>query len=125
MCLLGDGQLEAINLGCCDLSCHDIAVLQVTCVSMLEVSLHGEDSIRTCHLEHQIDVVGDIHELGIAWAPQDGVVGAWEVDNLNGVGLYLEVCRRAKGDLQGDLLEWFGCLAGHDQMEGHAGVLDL
>lgn len=38
---------------------------------MLEVALHCYEPIRARYLELQVVVVGDGHELGVAWAPPE------------------------------------------------------
>ena len=43
------------------------AVLLVV-VSLLEATLDGDDPLRARHLELQVGVVGDGHELFIAWS---------------------------------------------------------
>ena len=43
---------------------------------------HGPDIFN-----FQIGVVGDSHELRVAWMSQDGVVGSVEPDHLKGKGL--------------------------------------
>jgi len=56
----------------------------------------GDDAVRTRHLELEIGVVGDGHELGVAWSPQDCVVGPWEPDHVEGEDLPPEVVRVPK-----------------------------
>ena len=57
---------------------HDIfAALDCTPVGALEGGADGDGSTWTRHLQLQIGVVGDDHELRIAWMSQDGMVGPW------------------------------------------------
>ena len=58
---------------------------------MLEAALDGDDPLRAGHLELQVGVVGDGHELGEAWLSQEGVVDIREVDYLKGEWLLAEV----------------------------------
>jgi hypothetical protein len=48
----------------------------------LKVSPHGNDALRTWHLEHHIGVMRDDHELGQSQSLDDGVVGAVEPSHL-------------------------------------------
>ena len=52
-----------------------------------EGAAHGDDAIRSRHLQLEVGVVGDRHEPGIAWPPQDGVVGPEKVHHLEGEDL--------------------------------------
>ena len=72
----------------------------------------------TQHLQLQIGVVGDGHELHVAWASQDGVVGSLESDHLEGKGIHPVIGRIPKGDGQIDLPKW------HDAMERRSGRSD-
>ena len=46
---------------------RDVVVLPFTEVGLLKVTSYGDDPMRTGHLELEVSVVGDDHELGIAW----------------------------------------------------------
>ena len=41
---------------------------------MQEGATHSDDAVWSRHLQLEVGVVGDSHELGVAWSPQDGVV---------------------------------------------------
>jgi hypothetical protein len=62
------------------------------------------------HLELEIGVVGNSHELCVTWASQDGMVGFVESDHLKGEDLCPKVGWIPKGDEQVDLPKWFGLL---------------
>ena len=72
--------------------------LDVALVSVLEGGADGHDALRTGHLQLQIGIVGYSHELGVARAPDDGIVRASKPDHLKGEGLLPEVGRRAEAD---------------------------
>ena len=61
--------------------------LYVTAVCMLVRGLDSDDAVGARHLELEVRVVGDRHELGVAWPPQDGVVGSLEPNHLEGEDL--------------------------------------
>jgi hypothetical protein len=44
-------------------------------VGVLEGAGRCDDPARTGHLQFEVGVDGDDHELGVAWSPEDGVVG--------------------------------------------------
>jgi hypothetical protein len=48
--------------------CHNIIIFSFTEVGLLEVASYIDDSVRTGHLELQVGVVGDGHELGVTWS---------------------------------------------------------
>ena len=56
--------------------------LDVALVGMLAGRADGDDALWPWHLELEVSVVGDGHELGIAWSSQDGVVGPWEPNHV-------------------------------------------
>jgi hypothetical protein len=51
---------------------------------LLEDTLDGDDPLWAGHLELQVGVVGDDHELGKARSTVEGMVDTREVDNLKG-----------------------------------------
>jgi hypothetical protein len=73
--------------------------------------------MRTKHVELQVSVIGDSHELGVAWSPQDGVVGAREVRYLEGERFCVEVCTTPECYEQVDLPEGNGLEPRYDFME--------
>jgi hypothetical protein len=72
-------------------------------VGLLEATFDGDDPLRAGHLQLQIGVVWDNHELGEAWPAQEDVVDTEEVDHLEGEWLLVEVVRLAKGDTEPDV----------------------
>ena len=50
------------------------------------------------HLQLEVCIVGDGHELRVAWTSQDGVVGSVEPDHLEGKGLRPIIGWIPKGD---------------------------
>ena len=50
-------------------------MLAVACEGVREGTAHGDDAVRSWHLQLEVGVVGDCHEFGVAWPLQDGVVG--------------------------------------------------
>jgi hypothetical protein len=62
-----------------------LSVLHALHVAFVRVSVHGsdgDDPVGARHLELEVGVVGDGHELGVAWSPQHRVVGSSEPDHL-------------------------------------------
>ena len=50
------------------------AEIGVVSEGVQEGAMHNDDAVWSQHLQLQVGVVRDRHELGIAWPPQDGVV---------------------------------------------------
>ena len=98
--------------------------LDLTLIGVLEGGVDGDDPAWTQHLQFQIGVVGDSHELRVAWTSQDGVVGSVEPDHLEGKGLCPVIGRIPKGDGQIDLPKWHGLFSWHDAVERCLGQPD-
>ena len=81
-------------------------MLAVAREGMQKGTTHSDDAVRSRRLQLEVGVVEDRHELGVAWPPQDGVVGPWEVHHLKGEDLRAKVGSVAKRDGQVDLPEW-------------------
>jgi hypothetical protein len=81
-------ELSPQGLAC---SGRDVIILPLIEVDILKVTSYGDDSARAEHLELQIGVVSDGHELGVAWLAQEGVVGTRKVCYLKGEHLCVEV----------------------------------
>ena len=61
--------------------------LDLALVGPLEGGADGDDPMGTRHLQLEVCVVGDGHELRIAWSSQDGVESSGEPNHLKGEGL--------------------------------------
>ena len=93
-------------------NCHGVfTALDLALVGALEGGADGDDPTWTQHLQLQIGVVGDGHELHVAWTSQDGVVGSVEPDHLEGKGLHPIIGRIPEGDGQIDLPKWYDLLS--------------
>jgi hypothetical protein len=71
-----------------------LGVLHALYVAFVRVSVRGaddDDPVGAWHLELEVGVVGDGHELGVAWPPQYCVVGSSEPDHLEREGFPSEV----------------------------------
>jgi hypothetical protein len=62
----------------------------------------GDDPVGARHLELEVGVVGDDHELGVARSPQHRVVGSLEPNHLEREGFLLEVGGSPEADGQID-----------------------
>jgi hypothetical protein len=93
----------------------DIVLLAV--VGLLEVVLDDDDPLQAEHLELQVGVVGDDHELGEERSTEEGVVDAGEVDNLEFEWLLAKIVWLAKGDVKTDAPEGHGFLPRDDPIE--------
>jgi hypothetical protein len=71
------------------------------------------------HLELEVRVVGDDHELGVAWPSQHRVVGPSEPDHLEREGFLSEVGGSSEADGQIMLSKGQDTLSGDDPVKGH------
>ena len=69
----------------------DVVIFPFIEVGLLEVASYTDDSMRTGHLELYVGVVGDGHELGVAWSAQDGMIGAGEIFYFKGERIRVEI----------------------------------
>jgi hypothetical protein len=84
----------------------------------------GDDSVGAWHLELEVRVVGDGHELGVARSPQHRVVGSSEPDHLEREGFLSEVGGSPEADGQIELSKGQDALSGNDPVKGCRTGLD-
>jgi hypothetical protein len=78
-----------------------LSVLHAFHVAFVRMAVHGadgDDPVGTWHLELEVGVVGDGHELGIARSSQHCVVGPSEPNYLESEGFLSEVGGNSKAD---------------------------
>ena len=63
------------------------AALDLALVGLLEGGVDSDDPMGALHLQLEVCVVGDGHELRVAWSSQDGVESSGEPNHLEGEGL--------------------------------------
>jgi hypothetical protein len=96
--------------------------LHVTFVRMSVRGADGDDPVGARHLELEVGVVGNGHELGVAWSPQHCVVGSSEPDHLECEGFLSEVGGSPEADGQIELPKGLDAFPGDDPVKGcHAG----
>jgi hypothetical protein len=69
------------------------------------------------HLELEVGVVGDNHELGVTWSPQHCMVGSSEPDHFERQGVPSEVGGSPEADGQIELFEGLDAFPGDDPMK--------
>jgi hypothetical protein len=77
----------------------------------------GDDPVGARHLELEVGVVGDDHELGVAWSPQHRVVGSSEPNHLEREGFLSEVGGSPEADGQIELSKGLDALPGDDPVK--------
>jgi hypothetical protein len=112
---------EGLGLG------EGLGILHALHVAFERVFVHGadgDDPVGARHLELLVGVVGDGHELRVAWPSQYRMVGSSEPDHLECQGLPSEVggCSEADGEVE--LSEGLDALPGNDPMEGRSACSD-
>jgi hypothetical protein len=98
-----------------------LSVLHALHVAFVCVSVRGsdgDDPVGARHLELEVGVVGDDHELGVAWSPQHCVVGSSEPDHLEREGFLSEVGGSPEADGQIELPKGFDALPEDDSVKG-------
>ena len=65
-------------------------------VGALEVSRHHDYTTWSEHLQLEVGIVLDYHELGVTWPLEYGAIWSLEIDNFNGECLLLVVYRIAE-----------------------------
>ena len=63
------------------------AALDLALIGALEGGADSDDPVGTRHLHLEVCIVGDGHELRVAWMSQDGVEGSREPHHVKGEGL--------------------------------------
>jgi hypothetical protein len=84
----------------------------------------GDDPVGARHLELEVGVVGDGHELRVAWPPQYCVVGSSEPNHLKREGLPSEVGGCSEADRKVELSEGLDTLPGDDPVEWRSACPD-
>jgi hypothetical protein len=106
---------------------ESLGILHSLHVAFIHVSVcgaDGDDPIGAWHLELEVGVVGDDHELGIAWSPQHRVVGSSEPDHLEREGFLSKVGGSPEADGQIELSKGLDALPGNDPVKGRRAVPD-
>ena len=63
------------------------AAFDFALVSATEGGADGDDLVGAQHFQLKVYVVGDGHELRVAWSSQDGMESSWEPHYVEGEGL--------------------------------------
>jgi hypothetical protein len=112
---------EAIQVGDEGLGFGDgLNVLHAFHIALVSVAVRGsdgDDSLGARHLELEVRVVGDGHELGIARSSQHRVIGSSEPDHLEREGFPAEVGGSSDADGQIELPKGQDALTGDDPVE--------
>jgi hypothetical protein len=82
------------------------------------VGADGDDPVGARHLELEVGVVGDGHELGVTWSRQHCVVGSSEPDHLEREGFLSEVGGSPEADGQIELSKGLDALPRNDPVKG-------
>ena len=99
------------------MSLRVLNALDVALVGMLQRRADGDDTLRTRHLQLEVGVVGDGHELGVAGTTKDGMIGSPKPHHLKGEYFLAEVDYRSEADRQIDLAEGLDSLPRRNAMK--------
>jgi hypothetical protein len=107
---------EAIQVGDEGLRLDEgFSVLNAFHITLVSVAVRGSDgdnSLGAWHLEFEVRVVGDDHELGVAWSSQHRMIGSSKPDYLESEGFLSEVGGSSEADGQVNLPKGQDTLAG-------------
>jgi hypothetical protein len=106
---------EGLGLG------EGLSVLHTLHVTFVRVSVcgsDGDDPVGARHLELEVGVVGDDHELGVARSPRHRMVGSSEPDHLKREGFLSEVGGGPEADGQIKSSKGLDALPGDDPVKG-------
>jgi hypothetical protein len=106
---------EGLGLG------EGFGILHALHVALVSVALCGSDgdgSLGAWHLELEVRVVGDDHELGVARSSQHHMIGPSEPDHLESEGFLSEVGGSSEADGQIKLPKGQDTLAGDNPVKG-------
>jgi hypothetical protein len=106
---------EGLGLG------EGLSVLHAFHIAFIRVAVRGsdgDDPVWAWHLELEVGVVGDGHELGVTRPSQHHMVGPSEPDHLEGEGFLSEVEGSPEADGQVNPPEGKDTLSGCDPVEG-------
>jgi hypothetical protein len=113
---------EAIQVGDEGFGFSDgFGVLHAFHIALVSVAVCGSDgdgSLGAWHLELEVRVVGDDHELGVARSSQHRVIGPSEPDYLESEGFLSEVGGSSEADGQVKLSKGQDTLAGDNPVKG-------
>jgi hypothetical protein len=97
-----------------------LSVLHALHAAFVRVSVRGadgDDPVGARHLELEVGVVGDGHELGVARSPQHRMVGSSEPDHLEREGFLSEVGGSSEADGQIELSKGLDALPEDDPVK--------
>ena len=77
------------------------------------------------HLQLKVRIIGDGHELRIAWSSQDGMESPREPHYIEGEGLSPVIGPIPESDGQIDLPQWDSVPTRHDAMERHSDGMEV
>jgi hypothetical protein len=119
---------EAIQVGDEGFGLSDgLSVLHTFHIALVGVAVCGSDgdgSLGAWHLELEVCVVGDDHELGVARSSQHRMIGPSEPDHLEGEGFLSGVGGSSEADGQIKLPKGQDTLAGDNPVKGCCTGLD-
>jgi hypothetical protein len=115
---LGQGFLQFFELCGRQQHINHLAALLVTVISTLYVPFDGDDSVWARHLQNQVGIVKNCHELGECRPPEECVVCRFEIGYLKLHALGVEVLPSPKGHGKSDLATGGCCCSEDYSMEG-------
>jgi hypothetical protein len=110
---LSQGLLQLLELYGRRQSIAHLATVPVTVKSLLNDSRDGDDATWPWHLQDQVGVMWDHHELGECWPSQESIVRSLKIGDLKLYGLCAEIFPSTEGYGKSDLADG-GCCCTRD-----------
>jgi hypothetical protein len=99
--------------------------LDVSLIGMTVCGTDGDNARGPRHLQLQVRIVWNDHELGVTWPPEHNVIRTPEPYHLEREGFFLEIGGGPEANRQVDLPEGMHPLVGGDPMEWRGPRPDL
>ena len=111
--LLGDGLRRAFTSAVGVVDCCSLKGALKGAHRIPFFTWNRDDSSASWHIENVVAVMGDCHELGQGWIPEDGIVWQSNMSNVEVDELGSVVVALLEGDRQADLPYRCGGTVGH------------
>jgi hypothetical protein len=102
---LGQSFLHLLELYECHQSVGHLVALLIAVIGSLDVSPNGDDSTWSWHIQYQVGIVQNYHELGECQPSQESVVHSLKIGNLELYSFSLEVLSSPEGYRKRDLTD--------------------
>jgi hypothetical protein len=115
---LNQGFLQLLELCRCKKHVSHLVALPIIVISTFYIPSEGDDSVWAWHLQDQVCIIRNCHELGEPWPPGQCIVCHFEIGYLKQYVLSSDVLLCPKGHEKSDLADGGRCCSGDYSVEG-------